>query len=36
MMKTHPKYKGEDFLNWGGEDDDWDDNQVHTEGEFMK
>jgi len=35
MMKTYPKYKGEDFLNWGGEDDEWDDDKVHTEGEFM-
>lgn len=36
MVKYHPTYKGEDFLNWGGEDEEWDDNKVHTEGEFMK
>lgn len=41
MMKNHPDYKGEDFLNWGEEDikgkiksHEWDDNQVHTEGGF--
>lgn len=27
MKKNHPDYKGEDFL-------DWDDNKVHSEGNF--
>lgn len=27
MQKNHPDYKGEDFL-------DWDDNKIHTEGDF--
>ncbi len=27
MKKNHPTYKGEDFL-------DWDDNKIHTEGDF--
>ena len=41
MMKNHPDYKGDDFLNWGEkklkdktETHEWDDNQVHTEGGF--
>lgn len=41
MQKNHPDYKGEDFLNWGNDDvtksagrDSWDDNSIHTEGEF--
>ena len=42
MQKNHPDYKGEDFLNWGPENDvtkvagrdGWDDNLVHTEGDF--
>jgi len=25
MKKNHPDYKGEDFLNWGDEDNPWDD-----------
>jgi len=36
MSKNYPNYKGEDFLNWGGESDEWDDNQVHTESDFYK
>ncbi len=38
MNKHYPNYKGEDFLNWGGEtapqedNKEWDDNKVHTEG----
>lgn len=42
MQKNHPDYKGEDFLNWGADNDvtktagrdAWDDNLVHTEGGF--
>jgi len=39
MKKSHPDYKGEDFLNWDVEKnsagrDGWDDNMVHTEGEI--
>jgi hypothetical protein len=39
MKKSHPNYKGEDFLNWDVEKntagrDGWDDNVVHTEGEI--
>lgn len=46
MKENHPDYKGEDFLNWDGENTDWDniphiagrdgwdDNAVHTEGDF--
>lgn len=41
MKKNYPNYKGEDFLNWGEnemkketETNEWDDNQVHTEGGF--
>ena len=42
MQENHPDYKGEDFLNWGSEADitkiagrdGWDDNAVHTEGDF--
>ena len=42
MQKNHPDYKGEDFLDWGNDDDitktagrdGWDDNLVHTEGDF--
>ena len=41
MMKNHPDYKGDDFLNWGEDElkgkiktHEWDDNQVHTEGGF--
>ena len=41
MNKNHPDYKGEDFLDWGDDDvtkmagrDGWDDDKVHTEGEF--
>lgn len=41
MHKNHPNYKGEDFLNWGDDDDvtksagrdGWDDT-AHTEGEI--
>lgn len=33
MQENHPDYKGEDFLNWGGEYDDWD-NINHTENEI--
>lgn len=40
MKKNHPDYKGEDFLNCDKDvtkiagRDGWDDNTVHTEGEF--
>lgn len=34
MKKNHPNYKGEDFLNWDGKDDNWDDNKIHSEGNF--
>jgi hypothetical protein len=41
MKENFPDYKGEDFLNWGEnemkketETNEWDDNQVHTEGGF--
>ncbi len=40
MKNKHPNYKGEDFLSWDKEinktagRDGWDDNMVHTEGEF--
>jgi hypothetical protein len=36
-----PDYKGEDFLDWGDDDvtkmagrDGWDDNTIHSEGDF--
>jgi hypothetical protein len=31
MDKNHPDYKGEEFLNWDRENDNWDDNKSHTE-----
>lgn len=34
MKKNHSDYKGEDFLNWDGKNDGWDDNKIHSEGEF--
>jgi hypothetical protein len=45
MKENHPDYKGEDFLNWGNDDDvtktagrdAWDcynDDTIHTEQEF--
>ena len=40
MKENHPDYKGEDFLDWGDDvtkmagRDGWDDDKVHTEGEF--
>jgi len=46
MHKNYPNYKGEDFLNWDGKNPDWDkvshsagrdgwdDNQIHSEGDF--
>lgn len=34
MKEKHPDYKGEDFLNWDGKADNWDDNKVHSEGDF--
>ena len=39
MKENHPDYKGEDFLNWDNATksagrDSWDDNCVHTEGDF--
>ena len=46
MKENHPDYKGEDFLNWDGKNTDWDkvptnagmdgwdDNLVHSEGDF--
>ena len=29
MKENHPDYKGEEFLNWERENDDWD--KTHTE-----
>jgi hypothetical protein len=29
MKENHPDYKGEEFLNWDRENDDWD--KTHTE-----
>ena len=41
MKENHPDYKGEDFLDWGEHDvskiagrDGWDDNNIHSEGDF--
>lgn len=34
MEEKHPDYKGEDFLNWDRKNDNWDDNKVHSEGDF--
>lgn len=42
MRENHPDYKGEDFLNWGEDENkkeaagkgSWDDNKIHTEGDF--
>jgi hypothetical protein len=40
MKKNHPDYEGEDFLNWESDvtktagRDGWDDNLVHSEGDF--
>jgi hypothetical protein len=46
MHKHHPDYKGEEFLNWDRKNDEWDktpthsgrdawdDEKVHTEGDF--
>ena len=40
MKSNHPDYKGEDFLNWESDitktagRDGWDDNLVHSEGDF--
>jgi len=34
MKKNHPDYKGEDFLHTSAGRDHWDDNTVHTEGDF--
>ena len=37
MHKNHPNYRGEDFLSTSaGRDhwDEWDDNKIHTEGDF--
>ena len=41
MKENHPDYKGEDFLEWGDADvtkiagrDGWDDNTIHSEGDF--
>jgi len=28
MQKNHPDYKGEDFLDWGNEDNEDDKNQI--------
>lgn len=33
MHKHHPEYRGEEFLNWDREHDDWD-NKNHTENGF--
>lgn len=34
MKQQHPDYKGEEFLNWDRKNDNWDDNKVHSEGDF--
>ena len=42
MKENHPDYKGEDFLDCGEDDcvtkmagrDAWDDNNIHSEGDF--
>jgi len=46
MHEKYPDYKGEDFLNWDRKNDDWDklpthsgrdgwdDNKIHSEGDF--
>jgi len=42
MKENHPDYKGEDFLDWDDDDcvtktagrDAWDDNTIHSEGDF--
>jgi hypothetical protein len=41
MKENHPDYKGEDFLDWSEEGvtkmagrDGWDDNTIHSEGDF--
>ena len=42
MKENHPDYKGEDFLDGGKDDcvtktagrDAWDDNNIHSEGNF--
>jgi hypothetical protein len=34
MTKNHPDYKGEDFLNDDKKNDSWDDNKIHSEGDF--
>jgi hypothetical protein len=40
MKENHPDYKGEDFLDWGDDvtkmagRDGWDDNTIHSEGDF--
>lgn len=34
MHEKYPDYKGEDFLNWDGKSDQWDDHKSHTEGPF--
>ena len=42
MKENHPDYKGEDFLDCGEDEcitkmagrDGWDDNAVHSEGDF--
>ena len=41
MKENHPEYKGDDFLDWSEGDvtkmagrDGWDDNFVHSEGDF--
>jgi hypothetical protein len=42
MRENHPDYKGEDFLDCGEDDcvtkmagrDAWDDNNIHSEGNF--
>ena len=42
MKENHPHYKGEDFLDCGEDEcvtkmagrDGWDDNNIHSEGDF--
>lgn len=34
MKKNHPDYTGDDFLNTSSGRDGWDDNHIHSEGDF--
>lgn len=34
MKEKYPDYKGEDFLNWDNKHPEWNDNKIHSEGDF--